>query len=196
MHGGVEQKKEQKKEGLLEAAYQLFLEKGVNKTSVDEIVKKANVAKGTFYLYFHDKTQLLQQLTYRISARVLSEAYEYAEEHKTGVFVEDIILMVDYIVEYFKRSRLTLRLLERNFSWPMIEKQLDLREDPLWDKLVTAIESSSLAVGCTEDVLYKRVFLVVELIGSTCFATMIENKPDIIDNMKPVLYDMVRKMLA
>ena len=112
MRGGVEQKKEQKKEGLLEAAYQLFLEKGVNKTSVDEIVKKANVAKGTFYLYFHDKTQLLQQLTYRISARVLSEAYEYAEEHKTGVFVEDIILMVDYIVEYFKRSRLTLRLLE------------------------------------------------------------------------------------
>ena len=156
MRGGVEQKKEQKKEGLLEAAYQLFLEKGVNKTSVDEIVKKANVAKGTFYLYFHDKTQLLQQLTYRISARVL----------------------------------------ERNFSWPMIEKQLDLREDPLWDKLVTAIESSSLAVGCTEDVLYKRVFLVVELIGSTCFATMIENKPDTIDNMKPVLYDMVRKMLA
>lgn len=196
MCGGVEQKKEQKKEGLLEAAYQLFLEKGVNKTSVDEIVKKANVAKGTFYLYFHDKTQLLQQLTYRISARVLSEAYEYAEEHKTGVFVEDIILMVDYIVEYFKRSRLTLRLLERNFSWPMIEKQLDLREDPLWDKLVTAIENSSLAVGCTEDVLYKRVFLVVELIGSTCFATMIENKPDTIDNMKPVLYDMVRKMLA
>ena len=104
--------------------------------------------------------------------------------------------MVDYIVEYFKRSRLTLRLLERNFSWPMIEKQLNLREDPLWDKLVTAIESSSLAVGCTEDVLYKRVFLVVELIGSTCFATMIENKPDTIDNMKPVLYDMVRKMLA
>lgn len=78
MRGGVEQKKEQKKEGLLEAAYQLFLEKGVNKTSVDEIVKKANVAKGTFYLYFHDKTQLLQQLTYRISARVLSEAYEYS----------------------------------------------------------------------------------------------------------------------
>ena len=71
MRGGVEQKKEQKKEGLLEAAYQLFLEKGVNKTSVDEIVKKANVAKGTFYLYFHDKDQLLGQLVYNISAQVL-----------------------------------------------------------------------------------------------------------------------------
>ena len=58
------------------------------------------------------------------------------------------------------------------------------------------LRAARLAVGCTEDVLYKRVFLVVELIGSTCFATMIENKPDTIDNMKPVLYDMVRKMLA
>ena len=62
MRGGVEQKKEQKKEGLLEAAYQLFLEKGVNKTSVDEIVKKANVAKGTFYLYFKDKYDIRNRL--------------------------------------------------------------------------------------------------------------------------------------
>ena len=43
---------------------------------------------------------------------------------RPAFFVEDIILMVDYIVEYFKRSRLTLRLLERNFSWPMIESSL------------------------------------------------------------------------
>ena len=51
----LNRKKNRKKEGLLEAAYQLFLEKGVNKTSVDEIVKKANVAKVRFILYFHDK---------------------------------------------------------------------------------------------------------------------------------------------
>ena len=39
MRGGVEQKKEQKKEGLLEAAYQLFLEKGVNKTSKGHLLQ-------------------------------------------------------------------------------------------------------------------------------------------------------------
>ena len=62
--------------------------------------------------------------------------------------------------------------------------------------LGTSMNDIAGQLGFTKAALYKRVFLVVELIGSTCFATMIENKPDTIDNMKPVLYDMVRKMLA
>lgn len=195
MRGRVEQKKEQKKQGLLDAAYQLFTEKGVHKTSVDEIVRNANVAKGTFYLYFRDKEHLLQQLTYQISARVLGEAYAHVNAHLTDDFVENVLLMVDYVVEYFKTSKLTLRLLERNFSWPTVERQLSLREDPLWDKLMEAVEKSSFAASCTEEELYKRIFLIIELIGSTCYAAIIEEKPDTIDNMKPVLYDMVRKML-
>ena len=47
-----ESRKERKRQSLLAAAYGLFTEKGVAKTSVDEIVRRANVAKGTFYLYF------------------------------------------------------------------------------------------------------------------------------------------------
>lgn len=192
----AEQKKEQKKKNLLEAAYQLFLEKGVAKTSVDEIVKGANVAKGTFYLYFHDKEHLLQQLAYQISARVLSEGYEYVHTVRTGDFVADVILLIDYVIEYFKREKLTLRLLERNFSWPMVERQLSLREDPLWDKLMTAVEESGFAEGRTEDELFKTIFVVIEMIGSTCFSSIIQGNPDTIDNMKPVLYSMVRKILA
>lgn len=192
----AELKKEQKKQGLLNAAYQLFLEKGVSKTSVDEIAKGANVAKGTFYLYFRDKEHLLQQLAYQISARVLAEGYEYVNAHRTGDFTEDTVALIDYVVEYFKRNKLTLRLLERNFSWPMVERQLSLREDPLWDKLMGAVESSGFARGRTEDELFKTMFVIIEMIGSTCFSSIIEGKPDAIDNMKPVLYQMVRKMLA
>ena len=55
MREPMESRKEQKRQSLLDAAYALFTEKGVAKTSVDEIVRGANVAKGTFYLYFHDK---------------------------------------------------------------------------------------------------------------------------------------------
>ena len=57
MREPMESRKEQKRQSLLDAAYALFTEKGVAKTSVDEIVRGANVAKGTFYLYFHDKDQ-------------------------------------------------------------------------------------------------------------------------------------------
>ena len=44
-----------KKQRLLNTAFTLFTQKGIKDTSIQEIVDNANVAKGTFYLYFKDK---------------------------------------------------------------------------------------------------------------------------------------------
>ena len=53
----VEGKKQEKRRALLDAAYELFLERGTAKTSVEDITSRAKVGKGTFYLYF--QAQLL-----------------------------------------------------------------------------------------------------------------------------------------
>jgi AcrR family transcriptional regulator len=53
---------------LMDAAERLFLEKGVMATSVDEIVAAANVAKGTFYVYFPSKEHLLAALQQRFAS--------------------------------------------------------------------------------------------------------------------------------
>jgi AcrR family transcriptional regulator len=44
---------------LVEAAVSVFAAKGVGATSVDDIVRAAGVAKGTFYLYFATKDDLV-----------------------------------------------------------------------------------------------------------------------------------------
>lgn len=190
-----ESRKERKRQSLLAAAYGLFTEKGVAKTSVDEIVRRANVAKGTFYLYFQDKDQLLQQLVYDISARVLEEAYAWLEERRTPDFVENVLLMLDYIIEYFKRNKLVLRLVERNFSWPMVARQMSERSDPLWARLMSDLERSPQASRYSEEELFRIIFVIVEMVGSVCYSSIIEGKPDTIDNMKPVLYGIARNIL-
>ena len=48
-----------KRRRILAAAYALFLSQGYRKTSVDDVAKKAHVAKGTVYLYFKSKSDLL-----------------------------------------------------------------------------------------------------------------------------------------
>ena len=53
--GRVEENKKKKKEALFRTAYELFTTKGINSTAISDIVEKAGVAKGTFYLYFKDK---------------------------------------------------------------------------------------------------------------------------------------------
>jgi AcrR family transcriptional regulator len=54
-----------RREELMDAAERLFLAQGIAATSVDAIVAGADVAKGTFYLHFQSKEQLLAALQQR-----------------------------------------------------------------------------------------------------------------------------------
>ena len=60
--GKLDVKKKLKHESLLNTAFDLFTSQGIYKTSISDIVKKAGVAKGTFYLYFTDKYDLIKIL--------------------------------------------------------------------------------------------------------------------------------------
>jgi AcrR family transcriptional regulator len=44
---------------ILQAAIEVISEKGLERTSISDIVKKAGVAQGTFYLYFRSKNALI-----------------------------------------------------------------------------------------------------------------------------------------
>jgi AcrR family transcriptional regulator len=50
---------------ILDAAAALFVEKGLAATSIDDIVVRAGVAKGTFYHYFQDRVGMLEALRNR-----------------------------------------------------------------------------------------------------------------------------------
>ena len=55
----AELKQAQKRERILNAATNLFVTHGYRKTSVDEVACAAGVAKGTVYLYYNNKAELL-----------------------------------------------------------------------------------------------------------------------------------------
>ena len=55
-------KGEKRKKMLLKIAYDMFLTKGYDNTSVDEIIEKAQIAKGTYYYYFQSKEQMLEEV--------------------------------------------------------------------------------------------------------------------------------------
>ncbi|MGG0720523.1 TetR/AcrR family transcriptional regulator [Robertmurraya massiliosenegalensis] len=55
---GFEKRREQKKKNILEAALALFMEFGIQKVSIAEIAKKANVSQVTIYNYFESKDNL------------------------------------------------------------------------------------------------------------------------------------------
>lgn len=195
--GLIEQKKQEKRQALLDAAYKLFLEQDASKVSINDITVQANVAKGTFYLYFKDKSELTHALLGRISYRVLSDAYEYVNRSGENLPLADkVIALADYIIEYLERETMVLRLLQRNFSWPTLQ---DLESEsevaPLVRRMVADLQDRPELAGRSEREIFHRISILVSMCASVCYSCIIEGKPDTIDNMKPVLYDIIRKSL-
>lgn len=55
-------KTEQRKKELVKKAYELFIAKGYENTSVDDIIMSAGIAKGTYYYHFESKEQILEEV--------------------------------------------------------------------------------------------------------------------------------------
>ena len=55
-------KGERRKQELLQIAYRMFISRGYENTSVDEIIAEADIAKGTYYYYFETKEQMLEEV--------------------------------------------------------------------------------------------------------------------------------------
>jgi len=77
---------------LLAIARMILAEKGFEATTISEIVARAGVAQGTFYLYFSSKTALVVALNQEMNEQIVSavrnataQAYNAAEIVEAGV---------------------------------------------------------------------------------------------------------------
>ena len=187
----VEGKKQEKRRALLDAAYELFLERGTSKTSVEDITSRAKVGKGTFYLYFADKGSVTQALLARVSYQLLDNACAAAEQHAAELtsFSDQLIFVIDHIIEALRADTLMLRFLERSFVWPGLDQI-----EASGEALQTVMCSPEMA-GRTEREIYQRITALGSMCMSVCYTSVLEGKPDNIDNMKPILYDIIRRAL-
>jgi AcrR family transcriptional regulator len=60
------ERRESRRGALVDAAFGVFMDKGVAASSVDDIVEAAGVAKGTFYLYFKTKDDAVNAVAERV----------------------------------------------------------------------------------------------------------------------------------
>jgi len=185
----LDQKKKRKKELLLSAAFDLFVEKGPSSTAIDEIVRRAGVAKGTFYLYFRDRNEILNHLIAQKSALILREADAAALKRKPSSADEELLFIVDEVVERFRRDPKLLALIYKNLSWGLFAKALGVDEGKR--DLV-----ERLSGGKPLEDFVKVVSMVLELVSSVSYSAIILEEPSGIEEMKPLLIESVRRLIA
>lgn len=189
----VQKNKIKKESSLISSAFELFSTKGINETSISNIVHKAGVAKGTFYLYFKDKYDILNKIILNKSSNLLIESMNATKSKNFTNYEESVLFFIDYIIEYFNNNKFMLKLIYKNLSWGILKKASNEYEGihEIYDFFMTLYKDSAINQQDVE----KTLFIIIELVGSVCYSSIILNEPDNIDKMKPILFDTIKKII-
>ena len=188
----------EKKQRLLDTAFSLFTDKGIKNTSIQDIVDNANVAKGTFYLYFKDKYELQDILITTKSEKLFNDALNALHKNYIQNFSDQIIFIINYIIDEFKKKPLLLKFISKNLSWGIYNKSLikiyekgENNETSFYNLFLKGVKENNIKLENPEVTL----FMIIELVSSTCFSSILKKRSLPINEYKKYLYDAVRQFI-
>lgn len=193
----IEKNKREKEQKLYKGAYDLFLEQGIENTRVDQIAKRAGVAKGTFYLYFEDKHDLINKLVHRKSYKLAKEGLEKTRDEHFTNFEDAILYFTNYIIEYLKENRLMLKIITKNLSNGIYKETSDSNLEGMEEvnSILEIFIKNLEQKGYSEEESKLTLYMIIELVGSICYNSIIFNEPTDIDTIKPVLFKKIINMI-
>ncbi len=184
---------ENKRNRLLSSAYNLFINKGINKTTIQDIVDAARVAKGTFYLYFEDKYKLQEELVIEKSKELFNNALEELSKHKIKKFDDQIIFILDYLIDSLASDVGILNFISKDLSLGLYQ-----------EKLTNLIEKDTLKIydmfmkGAKENKIKKpeiALFMIIEFFSATVYSVLTHKMDITISEYKTYMHKVVKNIL-
>lgn len=100
------------KDKIINSAYELFAEKGYDKTTVAEIINKADCSKGGFYHHFKSKDEIIEAITMN-NLDIIKKSYDNMLQNNDKSAIE-LINSVVITINKIKESQMK--------EWPKITK--------------------------------------------------------------------------
>lgn len=193
----IEKNKEEKRGRLIASAASLFAEKSFNNTSISDIVNKAKVAKGTFYLYFKDKYDIRNQIVKEIGVHLFDDAMSALKENEEiNRFENSLIFIIDHVIDDLIANPTILTLMNKDLPLGLYSHELskiidDADHLSLYELFKNGVEKEGLNISN----INMTFFTIVELVGATCFSCIVNKTPCSIEEYKPYLYHSIRTLL-
>lgn len=183
---------------LLSTAFKLFTEKGIKDTSIQEIVDNACVAKGTFYLYFKDKYEIRDILIAKKSHKLFMDALQELRKNYISNLADQVIFIINYVINELTKTPALLKFISKNLSWGIYSKTVlkiyegnGNQENSVYQLFLKGVEENGLTLENPEVTLY----MIIELVSSTCFNSILYHEPLPIEEFKPYLYQTIRNLI-
>lgn len=199
-----------KERKIYDTALELFLSKGTNQTTIDDIVKNAGVAKGTFYLYFSDKHEIVEKLVQIKANELFDDAISFLnQDDKKYSGIEYLRAIVNYILDALTVNQKLMCFLHKNLSYGIF-KNLTIhkigagknivenfnpdavKNQNVLETIINVLESSGVHMKNPESTM----FLVMELVSGACYNSIIFSQPMPIQEYKPYLFEAIKTLIT
>ena len=192
--GKIDENKKKKKDALYNTAYELFTTKGINSTSISDIVEKAGIAKGTFYLYFKDKYDIKNKLVAHKTRELFTAAGNALSHSGIQGLEEQLIFIIDHVIAILIGNKPLLNFISKNLVMGALRSTLitgEKSDNDIYEKFLELVEHDKY---CYSDVDV-MLFTIVELAGSAGYNSMMYEEPLPIEEYKPFLYRTVKLII-
>ncbi len=198
--GKIDKNKQLKRTSLLDTAFGLFTSRGIHNTSISDIVERAGVAKGTFYLYFKDKYDIRNKLIAHKASEVFRKAdaalqkEDFSAFEINRVYEEKVIFLADNIMNQFAKDTTLLRFISKKLDWGMFRHVMTGTGDD-------GVDCYDIygAVFQEDDDRYENpeimVYMIIELVSSACYNAILVGQPVPIEELKPYIFRTVRQIM-
>ena len=189
----ITQKKNEKYTKILDTALGLFERNGTHLVSIDEIVKGAGVAKGTFYLYFKDRYDLISTLIIEKASKYMSLLNDEYEPRDFGDVSTSVHHYIEYLSDFLQKNKTLCILIEKNLN-TCVNAVAQTKEGPI-KELYEKIFSELINCGVAEAEARAKLYLYIELIVSSCCNAIIRETPYTIEELKPHLCQIIESSI-
>lgn len=194
--GARTQKGEEMKQRILSSAQRLFHAKGFEATSVREIVEDVGCAKGTFYLYFETKMDLLYEIACDVFFK-FSELIEKTLLPMTDAPFVQMEQLLNALVQNMQITEGSLRLLHTSEMLKLlIESKMNIKfVDDAIEHIVVYI-NEGIKRGYfrkVDPILYAK--LMFNMCHEMLESTMLFSSPGQVTVVKDELVVIIRKIL-
>ena len=185
---------------ILAAARRLMQGRGVEAVTMEEIAGAAGVAKGTVYLYFQGKDELIQALISHVGENILAEIEAVVEA--PGIASQKVQQVASLLLDYLMRERALFPAYARELLrggrgaaktyWGKLQ---EMEEE--FVKLVTRLFAQGIAAGQFIPANPRLLtFMLRGLVRSVGYYQMTEGQEEAVKEALPVLLTLLSSGLT
>lgn len=190
----MEKLSNEKRMEILKAAVDLISERGFERTTVDEIAARANVGKGTIYLYFENKEKIfiailengIEAILKRMD-EILSETGDFSQRFE-AMLKEHLQFAEDHREFYkvFVKERLNMKLIADKTAQDRIMEKHQKMHEQLTQFIQIGIDQNQLRNG--DPGIF--AFAFSGIVSHFCFHWLTERERSSLVNQVPVILDL------